>query len=107
VLILIYPLLEVIYSASRKIIQGKSPFHPDRHHLHIKIFDIVAKSTKKPLYANNVTTMFLALFWLAPAILLQFVYYSQLGIVMSIILISFSYIMINYFTPSVRTGKNI
>ncbi|MDB4096892.1 undecaprenyl/decaprenyl-phosphate alpha-N-acetylglucosaminyl 1-phosphate transferase [Methylophilaceae bacterium] len=107
VLILIYPLLEVIYSASRKIIQGKSPFYPDRHHLHIKVYDIINKSTKKPLYANNATTIFLALFWLAPAILLQFVYYSQLGIVFSIILISFSYIIINYFTPSVAAEKNI
>ena len=105
VLILIYPLLEVIYSASRKIIQGKSPFYPDRHHLHIKVYDIVTKSTKKPLYANNVTTMFLAVFWLAPAILLQFVYYSQLGIVLSILLITLSYVMINYFTPSVTAEK--
>lgn len=107
VLILIYPVLEVIYSAIRKIIQGKSPFYPDRHHLHIKVYDIVFSATKKPLYANNATTMFLALFWLAPAILLQFVYYSQLGIFISIILITFSYVMINYFTPSVTTGKNI
>ena len=105
VLILIYPVLEVIYSASRKIIQGKSPFYPDRHHLHIKIYDIVVTATKKPLYANNVTTMFLALFWLAPAILLQFVYNSQLAIVVSILLISFCYLMINYFTPSVTAGK--
>ena len=105
VLILIYPLLEVIYSAIRKIIQGKSPFYPDRHHLHIKIYDIVVTATKKPLYANNVTTMFLALFWLAPAILLQFVYNSQLAIAVSILLISFCYLMINYFTPSVTEGK--
>ena len=105
VLILIYPVLEVIYSASRKIIQGKSPFYPDRHHLHIKIYDIVVTATKKPLYANNVTTMFLALFWLAPAILLQFVYNSQLAIALSILLISFCYLMINYFTPSVTAEK--
>ena len=105
VLILIYPVLEVIYSASRKIMQGKSPFYPDRQHLHIKIYDIVFRATKKPLYANNVTTVFLALFWLGPSILLQFVYYSQLGIVLSIILISFSYLVINNFTPSVKIGK--
>jgi UDP-N-acetylmuramyl pentapeptide phosphotransferase/UDP-N-acetylglucosamine-1-phosphate transferase len=105
VLILIYPVLEVIYSAIRKISQGKSPFYPDRHHLHIKIYDIVVTATKKPLYANNATTIFLVLFWLAPAFLLQFVYYSQLGIVLSIIIISFCYVMINYFTPSVTAGK--
>ena len=107
VLILIYPLLEVVYSTIRKTSQGKSPFHPDRCHLHIKIYDIVFTATKKPLYANNATTMFLALFWLAPAILVQFVCYSQLAIVVSILLISFSYVMINYFTPSVTAGKNI
>jgi len=107
VLILIYPVLEVIYSSSRKLIQGKSPFYPDRHHLHIKIYDIILNATKKPLYANNVTTMFLALFWLAPAILLQFVYYSQLGIAISIILITLSYLVINYFTPSVAAEKNL
>jgi len=99
VLILLYPVLEVIYSVIRKALQGRSPFHPDRGHLHIKVYDIVLKATKKPLYANNVTTVFLSIFWLTPATLVHFVYDSQLAIALSIISVTFIYLVINHFTP--------
>ena len=101
VLILIYPLLEVTYSALRKILQGNSPFYPDRQHLHIKIYDMIENSTKKSLYANNITTMFLAVFWLTPTLALQFVYSSQIGIVACIISLSLVYLVLNFYTPSV------
>ena len=99
-LILFYPAIEVIYSVIRKIFQRKSPFYPDRDHLHIKIFDIINKSTKKPLYSNSVTTIFLGIFWLAPALMVQFVYNSQLSIFVSLGLLSFSYLLVNIYTPS-------
>ena len=99
VLILIYPVLEVIYSVIRKIYQGKSPFYPDRHHLHIKIFDMIYASTKKPFYANNITTVFLAVFWLSPALAVQFVYNSQIGISICIAMMVVSYILLNIYTP--------
>jgi len=105
VLILIYPVLEVLYSVIRKYSQGKSPFYPDRHHLHIKIYDMVCFATKKPLYANNITTVFLAIFWLTPALMVQFVYSSQKGIAICIILLVASYILINLSTPSIKKNK--
>ena len=103
VLILIYPIMEVVYSTLRKIYQGKSPFFPDRHHIHIKIYDIVFTATKKPLYANNITTMFLAIFWLAPALMIQFVYFSQGAIMSCILMICLIYLVLNICTPSLQT----
>ena len=102
VLIFIYPLIEVVYSVIRKSFLGKSPFYPDRHHIHIKIYDIILHGTKKPLYSNNVTTLFLAIFWLSPALMIQFVYSSQLGITACIIIITFIYIVLNLCTPSMK-----
>jgi len=102
VLILIYPIMEVAYSTVRKIYQGKSPFFPDRQHIHIKIYDIVFTATKKPLYANNITTMFLAIFWLAPALMIQFVYFSQGAIMICILMIFLSYLVLNIYTPSLQ-----
>lgn len=100
VLILIYPLLEVVYSVIRKIYQGKSPFFPDREHLHIKVFDMINAATKKPFYANNITTVFLAVLWLSPALAVQFVYNSQIGISICIVIMIVSYILLNTFTPA-------
>jgi UDP-GlcNAc:undecaprenyl-phosphate/decaprenyl-phosphate GlcNAc-1-phosphate transferase len=104
-LIIFYPSIEVIYSVIRKISQGKSPFYPDREHLHIKIFDIVYLATKKPLYANNVTTIFLAIFWLAPALMVQFLYSSQLAIAICLVFLTTCYILINLFTPTLKKNQ--
>jgi UDP-N-acetylmuramyl pentapeptide phosphotransferase/UDP-N-acetylglucosamine-1-phosphate transferase len=99
-LILFYPCIEVIFSIVRKIFQGKSPFYPDRQHLHIKIYDINLKATKNIPFSNNITTLFMGIFWLAPPLMLQFVYSSQIGIIFCLMFLLIIYLIINIFTPS-------
>ena len=98
-LIFFYPIAEVIYSVIRKLLQKKSPFLPDREHLHLKVFDILNQSMKKPRLANNLTTVFLAIFWLAPPLILPWVYDSQPMIALSIVLLSLIYLILNNVVP--------
>jgi UDP-GlcNAc:undecaprenyl-phosphate GlcNAc-1-phosphate transferase len=98
-LIFYYPIAEVIYSVIRKLWQNKSPFQPDREHLHLKIFDILNTSLNKPRLANNLTTVFLAIFWLAPPLILPWVYDSQPMIATALVILSFTYITLNRVIP--------
>jgi UDP-GlcNAc:undecaprenyl-phosphate GlcNAc-1-phosphate transferase len=98
-LIFFYPIAEVVFSFFRKLYQKKSPFQPDREHLHLKVFDILNTAMNKPRLANNLTTVFLAIFWLAPPLILPWVYDSQLMIVIALVILSFVYISLNRVIP--------
>ncbi|XOJ89827.1 glycosyltransferase [Methylophilaceae bacterium Uisw_097] len=99
-LIFFYPIIEVAYSFVRKLSQKKSPFYPDREHLHLKIFDILNTALNKPRLANNLTTIFLAIFWLTPPLVVPWVYDSQLLIVISLVMLSSAYIILNLVIPA-------
>ena len=97
VLIFFYPIIEVIYSVVRKTIQKKSPFYPDRYHLHLKVYKKLNKFFIRPKVANCSTTLVLSIFWLSPTILLPFVMNSQSAIFFSIITLTIIYLLLNRF----------
>ncbi|MDC0999938.1 MraY family glycosyltransferase [Methylophilaceae bacterium] len=99
-LILFYPIIEVVYSFIRKLMQKKSPFYPDREHLHLKVYDILNTALNKPRLSNNLTTIFLAVFWLTPPLIMPWVYDSQLLIVISLLVLSSAYIILNLVIPA-------
>ena len=100
VIIFFYPVIEVVYSFVRKLLQKKSPFYPDREHLHLKVYDILNTALNKPRLANNLTTIFLAVFWLTPPLILPWVYDSQLLVLISLVILSSAYITLNLVTPA-------
>ena len=100
VIIFFYPVIEVVYSFVRKLAQKKSPFYPDREHLHLKVYDILNTALNKPRLSNNLTTIFLALFWLTPPLILPWVYDSQLLITIGLVILSSSYIILNLVIPA-------
>jgi len=56
--LLFYIFFEVIFSFFRKaFIEKKSPFNPDKKHLHMLIFKSLNKSIKNPLKANFLTSL--------------------------------------------------
>jgi UDP-N-acetylmuramyl pentapeptide phosphotransferase/UDP-N-acetylglucosamine-1-phosphate transferase len=99
-LIFFYPIAEVNYSVIRKLLQKKSPFQPDREHLHLKVFDILNTAMNKPRLSNNLTTVFLAIFWLSPPLILPWIYDSQTMICLSILILSLVYLILNKVIPS-------
>ena len=96
-LIFFYPTTEVLYSFVRKVYQKKSPFKPDRGHLHLKVYDLIKTNYKKPNLSNNLTTIYLSFFWIAPSLALPLVYDSQVLIFFTL---SFFFISSSFFSMS-------
>ena len=98
VTILSYPIIEVLFSFFRKILNKKNPFYPDREHLHLKLFFILESKIKNNLYANSLVAPFLALIWLTPLVILPWVYENKflviISVVVQIIIYYFFYILI-------------
>ena len=93
ILIFFYPTTEVLYSFIRKVYQKKSPFSPDRNHLHLKIYYFYNK-TLNAKKSNNITTLTLILFWLSPIVLIPFVYHNQILIIASYFFMFIIYLVI-------------
>jgi UDP-GlcNAc:undecaprenyl-phosphate/decaprenyl-phosphate GlcNAc-1-phosphate transferase len=99
VLVVFYPTAEIIYSVLRKLLRKKSPFLPDRLHLHIKLHSMFYKGTKKKRLSNSLVTIMLAIFWIAPAIILPVIYSSHVLLAISVFLLLFSYVTFNFVIP--------
>jgi UDP-GlcNAc:undecaprenyl-phosphate GlcNAc-1-phosphate transferase len=88
VLILIYPITEVVFSLLRRLIKGDSIFKPDKDHLHFRLFYFFrAKKTFKKI-ANPIVMPLLSALWLFPFIasclFFQKLQYIQVAIVLFI-----------------------
>jgi len=96
-IIFFYPIAEVFYSVIRKLSQKKSPFYPDRFHVHIKIYHLLNKSIINKKICNGLTTIFLSFLWLMPPLALPLVMHSQIAIFLKLILLSAIYLSLNVF----------
>ncbi len=65
--LIIYPLSEVSFSFLRKIFQKKSPFKPDRYHLHMLIFNFfqhkLSNMIKANYYSSTIIIFYLIIFY--------------------------------------------
>lgn len=66
---LIIPLLDVIRVVAIRLLNGKSPFLPDREHLHLKLFDRGLRVGQIQLLLLSATLLFLGIVWAACALL--------------------------------------
>jgi UDP-GlcNAc:undecaprenyl-phosphate GlcNAc-1-phosphate transferase len=55
IMVLFYPILEIIFTMTRRLLNNKSPFEADRYHLHQLIFTYFCKYFKTYL-SNSLTT---------------------------------------------------
>jgi UDP-N-acetylmuramyl pentapeptide phosphotransferase/UDP-N-acetylglucosamine-1-phosphate transferase len=103
IIILIYPLLELLFSIIRKMIFGISPLNADRGHLHILIFTYLNKKYDKKI-SNN-----LVVFYMLPIISLPIInllilnnYEINLFVVISfsIFIYFFYYLFFHYLNSS-------
>lgn len=98
VIILFYPTLEVIFSYFRKIFQKKSPFLPDKKHLHLKIYFFISENKKNKRLYNALVAPFLAIIWLSPLALLPFAIRFPLWSLLILIFLTIVYL---YFYLSI------
>jgi UDP-N-acetylmuramyl pentapeptide phosphotransferase/UDP-N-acetylglucosamine-1-phosphate transferase len=76
VLILIFPVIEVLFSVFRRIASGVSISSPDRNHLHLKLFNFIKSQLRSNRIANAMVTPVLSIFWLFPIITISWSYHK-------------------------------
>jgi UDP-GlcNAc:undecaprenyl-phosphate GlcNAc-1-phosphate transferase len=99
VCILSYPVIEVIFSFSRKIYSNKNPLYPDKKHLHLKLYFTLNARIKNPVIANSFVAPFLSLIWLMPLVLLPWIYTNKFLILSAVSLQIIIYLSFYKFIP--------
>jgi len=102
VCILGYPMIEVIFSFSRKILSKKNPALPDRSHLHLKLYLVLSEKIENKIAANSLVAPFISLIWLLPLILIPWIYFNKFLIIIAIIIQILIYILYYRFIPAER-----
>jgi UDP-N-acetylmuramyl pentapeptide phosphotransferase/UDP-N-acetylglucosamine-1-phosphate transferase len=99
VLIFIYPVTEVIFSILRRIIKNASIYHPDKLHLHLKLFHFFRLQPVHKKIANALVTPVLSVLWLFPLIAITWTYQKAIFTCIAIILFIMLYVLIYAFMP--------
>ena len=86
IIILIYPVTEVIFSILRRLLSGVSIFNPDTAHLHLKLFHFFKLQPNYKKIANALVTLILSGLWIFPLLVIPWVYHKSLFIWITIIL---------------------
>lgn len=102
ILILIYPVTEVIYTFVRRLIEGLSPFEADNKHLHTFLYQFLTQKTTSKKYANNLATLSMLPFLIFGPIINLFLPMNPLSILIATILfVSLYVVSYKYFASRV------
>lgn len=95
-LILAYPITEIVFSIARKSLQKLSPMEPDNLHMHHLIYNKLNGDKK---FRNNLASLLMTFFWLTPIFLV--ILYTQTNInIIQLYLIYFCLYTISYYRLS-------
>jgi UDP-N-acetylmuramyl pentapeptide phosphotransferase/UDP-N-acetylglucosamine-1-phosphate transferase len=100
VLILVYPMTEVVFSMARRLYRSQPIFSPDTKHLHIKIFYFLRRIPETKRFANPSVTPLLAALWIYPLIVTPWAFKKPLLIVPFILVFFIIYGVIYRAVPA-------
>ena len=92
-LVLAYPITEIIFSIFRKSMKKFSPMEPDNLHIHQLIFNKLNGNKK---FRNNLASLIMAIFWLSPLLLVILSVQTYLKNIF-LYLIYFSFYLVIYY----------
>ena len=94
ILILVYPVTEVIFTIHRRLFYSQTPIHkPDSKHLHLQLFKFLRQNYKLKKIANNLVMPLLAIIWIMPFILITVSYKKSVLITASTFFFVFIYFL--------------
>ena len=102
VLILIYPVTEVVFSLLRRMLKGVSIYHADTAHLHLKLFHFFRPQLQYKKLANALVTPTLSGLWLFPLLAMTWVYQKPLFIWIAVILFITLYGLLYVLIPKAQ-----
>jgi len=106
VLILIYPMTEVVFSMTRRLYRNQPVFAPDIKHLHIKIFYFLRRIPETKRLANPAVTPLLAILWMYPLIVIPWAFKKPLLILPFILIFLIVYGAIYRAVPAPKNKDN-
>ena len=92
-LVLAYPITEIIFSIVRKSLKKFSPMAPDNLHIHQLIYDKLNGDKK---FRNNIASIIMAFFWLSPLPLVVLAVQTNIKIIF-LYLLYFSFYLVSYY----------
>ena len=92
-LVLAYPITEIIFSIIRKSLKKFSPMEPDNLHIHQLIYNNLNGDKK---FRNNLASIIMAFFWLSPLLLVILFVQTNLKIIF-LYLSYFSVYLVSYY----------
>jgi UDP-N-acetylmuramyl pentapeptide phosphotransferase/UDP-N-acetylglucosamine-1-phosphate transferase len=96
VLIVIYPLIEVIFSILRRLSEGSSVYRPDTSHLHLRIYYFFKRFPPFAKIANSIVMPILSFIWLFPLITIPWVYKIPIFILFAMLIFLGTYLAMYY-----------
>lgn len=96
VLILFYPSFELLFSFTRKLLNGKNPMEADNNHLHSRIFQLLKKLKQNNFISQNLITPCMIMIWGMPTLLLVIFHENSVMVILNIILMISFYSLIYY-----------
>ena len=97
ILILIYPLVEVLFSLLRRIKSGAYFFEPDKRHLHFGLFYFLRTYNFTKKIANPLVAPILSILWAFPLIAIPLVYHNEIFILLSVLIFLSLYLAIYFW----------
>lgn len=107
VLVLIYPVTEIVFTVLRRVPRGVSVFRPDTLHLHLKIFHFLRPQPAYKKIANALVMPILSCLWIFPLLSLSWVYQKPFFILLAIILFVAMYTALYAMVPNVQKKKTV
>ena len=95
-LVLAYPITEIVFSIIRKSLKKLSPMAPDNLHIHQLIYNKLNGDKK---FRNNIAALIMAFFWLSPLLLVILSVRTNLEDIF-LYLLYFSFYLVSYYRLS-------
>ena len=92
-LILAYPITEIIFSITRKSLKKFSPMKPDNLHIHQLIYNKLNGDKK---FRNNLAALLMSFFWLSPLLLVILSVQTKLSSI-QLYLLYFCFYIVSYY----------
>jgi UDP-GlcNAc:undecaprenyl-phosphate GlcNAc-1-phosphate transferase len=101
-LLLIYPIIEVIFTCARRLVTKKNIFEADQLHLHSKLFFILRSKKNIKKNANLFVAPLMALFWLMPIFTFQLIPNKSILNVSLVYIVFIIFYLITYVCLTLR-----
>jgi UDP-N-acetylmuramyl pentapeptide phosphotransferase/UDP-N-acetylglucosamine-1-phosphate transferase len=106
VLILIYPVTELVFTILRRVLRSTSIYRPDTLHLHLKLFYFLRPQPAYKKIANALVMPILGILWVFPLLAVTWTYQKPLFTIFAIALFLVFYVALYLLVPNIQKKKN-